>query len=322
MQRWRGHGRLSRSAGATTRRRGLALACGVLASLCAGPVAAEPVSYRTDVTASSQAAPVALYAEETGEGPPILLLHGLGESTFTWRKIVPALAQTHRVIALDLKGFGRSDKPLDQAYSADDQAALVAAFMESRGLKGVVLIGHSFGGTVALRAALVPSVQEAGRIRRLVIISAPALPRSVAPSLDLIEIPAVPDAFAAALPAEMMARLLLREALGGTNDIPEEDIKGYAAPYNDTGARHAFLATARSIVSETGDEIAARYRTISLPTLIIWCRKDEVVPLRAGKRLTRTIPNSRIAVLERCHHLPQDERPMALVELIRDFAGN
>jgi pimeloyl-ACP methyl ester carboxylesterase len=87
-------------------------------------------------------------------------------------------------------------------------------------------------------------------------------------------------------------------------------------------AKHAFLVTARSIVAETGDEISARYRTISQPTLVIWCRKDQVVPLRAGKRLRRTLPNARIAVLESCHHLPQDERPAALVELIRGFAGN
>jgi pimeloyl-ACP methyl ester carboxylesterase len=165
-------------------------------------------------------------------------------------------------------------------------------------------------------------VREARRIRRLVIISAPALPGSVASHLRVVDIPAVPEALAAALPPEMMAELLLREALGGASNIPDEDIKGYAAPYYEAAAKHAFLVTARSIVSEAGDEIAARYRTISEPTLVVWCRRDQVVPLRAGKRLTRTLPNSRIAVLERCHHLPQDERPMALVELIRDFAGN
>jgi pimeloyl-ACP methyl ester carboxylesterase len=272
--------------------------------------------------APAPAGPVSLYAEETGEGPPLLLLHGLGESTFTWRKIVPALAQTHRVIALDLKGFGQSDKPLGTAYSADDQAALVAAFMEARGLKGVVLIGHSFGGTVALRTALVPAVREAGRIRRLVVIGAPALPRSVAPSLDVIEIPAVPDALASVVPPEAMARLLLREALGGAADMPEEDIKGYAAPYHDDAAKNAFLATARSIVSESGDEIASHYRTIREPTLIVWCRKDPIVPLRAGKRLKRTLPGARIAILENCHHLPQEETPLALIELIRSAAGN
>jgi len=301
--------------------RWLWLALAVLAAVPARATQAYAQGYRTEV-AAPHGEPITLYAEETGEGPPMLLIHGLGESTFTWRKIAPALSATHRVIVLDLKGFGRSDKPLDQAYSADHQAALVAAFMEKRGLKDVVVVGHSFGGTVALRTALIPSVREAGRIRRLVIISAPALPGSVASHLRVVDIPAVPEALAAALPPEMMARLLLREARGGVSNIPDEDIKGYAAPYYEMAAKHAFLVTARSIVAETGEEISARYRTISQPTLVIWCRKDQVVPLRAGKRLRRTLPNARIAVLESCHHLPQDERPAALVELIRGFAGN
>jgi len=318
MQRFRGDDRLSMAG--EIGRRWLSLAFVVLTALPVRSAVGNPHSYRTEVPAAS--GPVALYAEETGDGPPLLLLHGLGESTFTWRKVVSGLAETHRVIALDLKGFGRSDKPLDQTYSADDQAALVAAFMEKRGLTGVVLVGHSFGGTVALRTALVPGVREAGRVRRLVIISAPALPGSVASHLDLVDIPAVPEALAAALPPEVMARLLLREARGGASNIPEEDIKGYAAPYYEVAAKHAFLVTARSIVSETGDEIARRYRTISEPSLIVWCRKDPIVPLRAGKRLTRTLPNARLTILESCHHLPQDERPDALIELIRSFAGN
>jgi pimeloyl-ACP methyl ester carboxylesterase len=320
MHRFIGDERLSMGAGEIGRR-WFVLAIILVAALSVRSAAAEPHSYRTEV-AAPHGEPLALYAEETGEGPPILLLHGLGESTFTWRKIVPALSEAHRVIALDLKGFGRSDKPRDQAYSADDQAALVAAFMEKRELEGVTLVGHSFGGTVALRTALVPGVRVANRIRRLIIISAPALPESVASYLNLVEIPALPDALTATLPPELMARMLLNEARGGAGPIPDDDVKGYAAPYYDIAAKHAFLVTARSIVSETGDAVASRYRGISEPTLIVWCRKDPIVPLRAGQRLKRTLPNARIAVLERCHHLPQDERPTALVGLIRSFAGN
>ena len=319
MQGGRGNGRLLTLAGVPWRR-ALRLAFALVGVMCAAPAAAAPHSYRTEV-ATTEAGPVSLYAEETGEGPPLLLLHGLGESTFTWRKVVPELASTYRVIALDLKGFGRSDKPLEQDYSADDQAKLVAVFMEKRGLRDVVLVGHSFGGTVALRTALVPSVREAGRIRRLVIISAPALPRSVASHLGIVEIPALPDALAAAIPPEMMARLLLSEARA-SNNISDEDVKGYAAPYYEVAAKHAFLVTARSIVSETGGEIASHYRSIDKPSLVIWCRKDPIVPLRSGKRLMRSLPNARMAVLEDCHHLPQDERPEALIELIRSFAGN
>jgi pimeloyl-ACP methyl ester carboxylesterase len=181
------------------------------------------------------------------------------------------------------------------------------------------LIGHSFGGTVALRTALVPEVRRSGRVNRLVVISAPALPDSVAPDLKVVQVPAVPETLLAPLPPEVLARMLLREARGGTGDIPEADVKGYAAPYYELAAKHAFLVTARSIVSEHGEDIARSYRTIKQPSLLVWCRNDTVVPLRTGRRLKRALPNARLAVLRGCHHLPQDERPEALASLLSSF---
>jgi len=265
--------------------------------------------------------PVTLHYEEQGEGPPLLLLHGLGESTFTWHDILPALAAGHRVIALDLKGFGRSDKPDDGAYSADDQAALVARFILERGLSDLTLIGHSFGGTVALRAALVESIAGKGRIRRIVAIGAPALPRAAARRLDLVMTPLIPDAVAAVVPAETAARFLLKEAMGGRTPS-EENVKGYAAPYEDRDAVRAFFATARSIINERDAEaVKARYRAIRQSVLLVWCRKDPIVPLRSGRQLAAALPHARLAILDGCHHLPQHERPKQLLKTLGPFLG-
>ena len=124
---------------------GLLLACFGVHS---GAAWAE-AGYRIALEVSGRPVTV-LYAEESGDGPPLILLHGLGGSLFTWRHVVATLARLHHVIALDLKGFGQSDKPFDEHYSAADQAALVSAFIRKRGLRGVILVGHSFGGVVAL----------------------------------------------------------------------------------------------------------------------------------------------------------------------------
>ncbi|WP_171946519.1 alpha/beta hydrolase [Hyphomicrobium sp. CS1GBMeth3] len=265
--------------------------------------------------------PVTLYYEEQGAGPPLLLLHGLGESIFTWREILPALTASHRVIALDLKGFGRSDKPDDRAYSADDQAALVAQFIVKQDLRDLTLVGHSFGGTVALRTALTDGIAGTARIRRIAVIGAPALPHTAASHLDLVMTPVVPDAMTGILPAKAMARLLLREAMGG-REPSERLVEGYAAPYRDEGAMRAFLATARSIVGERdADAVAARYRAVRQPVLIVWCREDPIVPLRSGKRLAAALPRDRLAILEGCHHLPQHERPRQLVRTLTRFLG-
>ncbi|MCC7252591.1 alpha/beta hydrolase [Hyphomicrobium sp.] len=285
------------------------------------PLAAEAPGNRITL-ALPDSPPVALYYEEYGSGPPLLLLHGLGESTFTWHEILPALAARHRVIALDLKGFGRSDKPDDDAYSADDQAALVARFILERDLRNVVVIGHSFGGTVALRTALAKGIAGTGRIRRIAVIGAPALPRATARYLDLVMAPLIPDAVATVLPADAAARFLLREAMGGR--VPSEHtVEGYAAPYRERGAIRAFFATARSIINEhDADAVAARYKGVKQPVLLVWCRKDPIVPLRAGRQLAAALPRARLAVIEGCHHLPQHERPKQLLKTLGPFLRN
>ncbi|AHB50422.1 hypothetical protein W911_16610 [Hyphomicrobium nitrativorans NL23] len=280
---------------------------------------AEAPGHRIELAVSGHA-PVTLYYEERGEGSPILLLHGLGESTFTWHEIAPRLAEGHRVIALDLKGFGRSDKPADEAYGADDQAALVAAFLLARDLDAVTLVGHSFGGTVALRTALAGGIRGTDRIRRIAVIGAPALPRSTARHLDLVKMPGLPDMVASTLSPELLARILLSEAMGGEAAVSDDMVEGYAAPYRDPDAMQSFLATARAIVKEEGAKaIVKRYRAIRQPVLVVWCRNDPIVPLRAGRRLAAALPSATLEILDRCHHLPQHERPDALLAELEKF---
>jgi pimeloyl-ACP methyl ester carboxylesterase len=263
--------------------------------------------------------PVGLYVEEQGEGEPVLLLHGLGESAFTWHQIAPGLAARRRVVALDLKGFGRSEKPDDGAYTADDQAAIVARFILDSGFDRVTLIGHSFGGTVAIRTALAEGIAGTQRIRRIAVIAAPALPHAAASRFELVNVPLIPDAVASAIAPEAMARLLLREAMGGRAPT-DADVEGYAAPYREEGAMRAFLSTARAIVAERDVKaVKKRYRTLRTPVLAVWCRKDPIVPLRAGRELVAALPNARLAVLEGCHHLPQHERPRQLLRHLGDF---
>jgi pimeloyl-ACP methyl ester carboxylesterase len=273
--------------------------------------------YRIALHAPGQPRAV-LYVEETGSGPPLLLLHGLGASTFTWRRIVPALARHHRVIALDMRGFGRSDKPFDQRYSAADQGALIAAFIRKRNLHGVILIGHSFGGTVALRTALAFE-HETGRISRLVIIDAPALPQDFGGGTSVLLTPALPYVAMALVPPEFMARILLRAVSAPGRSVPESDIRGYAAPYYDLGSRHAFIATAQAIVQSSRRGMGKAYRAISQPTLLVWCRRDRIVPLATGRRLRRLLPHARLKVLDGCNHLPQDEEPRTLLSTLSGF---
>ena len=289
------------------------IAC--LGMLCEN--ASARLAYRIAVSVPGQPRTL-LYAEEYGEGPTLVLLHGLGASTFTWRHVLPALARDHRVIAVDLKGFGRSDKPLDQRYSAADQAALVAAFIRKRALFDITLIGHSFGGTVALLTALKLD-HGPNRIDRLVVIDAPALKQNFPGVAEFIRTPGLPYAVMTATPPELIARLLLGYVRAPGRDASQADIQGYAEPFHDPGSRHAFIATARAILDANKSRMGAHYRTIQQPTLLVWCRSDRIVPLATGRRLKRLLPNAELAVLNRCNHLPQDEVPKALLATLHSF---
>ena len=282
--------------------------------------ATAPKSYRVEVSAPGQD-PTELHVEEAGHGPPVLLLHGLGGSTFAWRHIVPGLARTHTVYAIDLKGFGRSDKPLDDRYSAADQAALITAFLRQRDLRGVSLVGHSFGGTVALNTALALK-NERGRIAKLVVLDAPALQQDFSGEEELFRAPGLPNSVLMVTPPKLLAQLLLTVVSAPGREIPDGDVEGYAEPFRDEGTRHAFVATARAIFDANKPHMGKSYRAIRQPTLLIWCRRDRVVPLATGRRLAKQIPNARLQILNQCNHLPQDEVPDVLLSKLKAFLNH
>lgn len=271
-------------------------------------------TYRSEL-AVADSAPVRLYAEEWGEGPPVVLIHGLGMSTYTWRHIAPELSETRRVIAIDLKGFGRSDKPFDQDYSAHDQAKLVAAFLDHRHLNQVTLIGHSFGGEVALLTA----IEAKTRVARLVLIDAPALPQNFPEATLLVSAPLLPYGFLATTPPELVVRLALGLARAPGRPPPDEDIRAYAAPLYDLGARHALIQTAQGILANETKAWVKAYRRVDQPALLIWCRDDRVVPAATGRRLVRILPNASLTLLRGCNHIPQDERPTAVLSALQEF---
>src|SRR5262249_43701126 len=113
-------------------------------------------------------APVRLHYQDEGKGPLPVLIHGFGASSYPWRHLAPALARDHRVIAVDLKGFGQSDKPFDERYSVFDQADLLAQLIVDKNLHNLTLVGHSFGGGGALLLALQADPSLNGRISKLV----------------------------------------------------------------------------------------------------------------------------------------------------------
>jgi pimeloyl-ACP methyl ester carboxylesterase len=266
-------------------------------------------------------APVKLYYSEEGKGPPLLLIHGFGASTFTWRFVAPELAKDHRVIAVDLKGFGQSDKPFDGRYSVYDQAELLAQLIEDKDLRDLTLVGHSFGGGVALLLALEANQRLDGRITRLVLLDSIAYPQNIPVFFRLLDVPLVSQLGVRMVPPLVQTRVALQIAYFDDSKIDPEEVELYAAPLKTAAGKHAIIHSARQIVPEDIAELSERYQTIELPTLILWCDHDRIVPLEVGIKLRRTLTNSTLRLVEDCGHMPQEEQPASTLALIKGFIG-
>jgi len=281
--------------------------------------AIETGAYHVTVNAPGHP-PVRLYAEEAGDGEPLLLLHGLGASGYSFRKIAPKLSRHYRVISLDLKGHGRSEKPFDTSYSAHDQAVLVYWFLRQMGLKRVNLAGHSFGGQVALTLAVILRRYDRTRLKSLILLNAPLLPQQATPVIRALRKPVLPYVALTLIPKEVpIALALMTEAVGVKNMVTDEEIAMYSQPYADAGARHALIQTARQIVPPNADQLIAHYRHVHKPTLLIYCRQDQAVPLTTGRRMRRLLPKARLRILERCDHIPMEQRARATERAMHKF---
>jgi pimeloyl-ACP methyl ester carboxylesterase len=301
------------------------LVCSAVAGLasagCAG-VGPELLPQMDFATVDSGTGPVRLAYRESGQGEPVLLIHGFGANAYTWRRVEPKLASTHRVIAIDLKGFGQSEKPLDKRYSVFDQAQLIEAFMDQKRLSGVTIVGHSLGGGVALVLALQDIESKRGRIKRLALIDSVAYAQKIPVAFTVLRAPVIGPMSNFLIPKEFQARAALTIAYHDDTKFNDQDVAEYAAPLHEKGSQHAMIYSARQIMPENIDDLSSRYPSIDIPALVLWCDRDKVVRSHIGWRLHKDLPRSTFKVIHDCGHIPQEERPDETAEILAAFLNN
>jgi len=256
---------------------------------------------------------VRLRVLDTGEGPAVLLLHGFLDSSYTWRKLIPLLQDHYRVIALDLPGFGYSDKP-EEPFPFADYASVVLGVLDQLEIDRPFIVGNSMGGSVALRIA----IDFPDRVRGLVPID-PGTPRDEGEPfgpMNLLRMRFVGDFCVHAMGPWTFERVWNSMLTEGrrVSEIEMDEMYGLL---NTPGARRAALNQIREIRTNPVDWEATE--KISAPTLLIWGRQDELVPLRYGERLNDHIPNSRLVILDDTGHLPQWEAPDEVARLVDAF---
>jgi len=256
---------------------------------------------------------------EAGQGPPVILLHGFGACAYTWRFLAPALVADHRVLTIDLKGYGLSDKPVDGKYAVSDQADLVTEFIRTRDLHDLTIIGHSMGGGVTLMTYFQVREDEPKRIKKLVLIDSAGYPQKLPWFIRIARIPGLNVIGGRLLSPRFVTYLVLRKCYYHKDKITDEQIDTYAYYGSLPGAREAVMETAKQLVPDDFEALTARYQTIQAPVLIIWGADDQVVPLEVGKKFQRDLPNSEMVILPHCGHIPPEEEALKTTQSISTF---
>ena len=269
-----------------------------------------------------------------GEGrPPLLFVHGLGSSGYLeWRFNLPHFARTHRVVAPDLPGFGRTDKPRSVRYGVPYFARTIDRYLDAIGIRSAVVIGCSMGGRVALELAL----EFKHRVERLVVVNALGLGRpQVQFFYPLMMLPRVGEAAMSLaqtamnrLPPEVIRRWASRYAAADDLDRTMDDayLHQLREMFQSEGFAEAYLATVRSMARPAAlfglHDLGPRLHEIEVPVQIVWGADDPLFPLSHAHRAHAAIAGSRLAVIEGAGHTPQSDRPDEFNRVLTRFLAS
>jgi pimeloyl-ACP methyl ester carboxylesterase len=257
------------------------------------------------------------YLEYPGTGENVLLLHGFGSSTYTWEAVAPYLnKQGYHVWAVDMKGFGWSDKPKNETYDPISLADGVNRWMEAVGLTRVAFVGNSLGGAVGLLTLL----NHPDKVQRLVLIDAAAYPQKLPKIISLSRVSPLVSLLKV-FNGPWLIRWNLDEVFYDRDLVTKERVTAYFDRLRTENGLDAQVAVARTLNPDAFERFQKRIPEVNVPTLLIWGRDDRWVPLSIGQRFRKDIPGSVLVVLSRCGHIPQEERPEITARLVADFVA-
>ena len=253
--------------------------------------------------------------------PVVLLVHGIASRAQQWERVMAELGDSAHVVAPDLLGHGSSAKPRGD-YSLGAHANGLRDLLAALGHDTVTVVGHSLGGGIAMQFAY----QFPERVERLALIGAGGLGKEVTPLLRAATLPGA-ELVLPVLTAPWLRRGatslggLLARARVPLPEVVQEAVVGFSS-MGDPGARAAFVHTARSVVDPFGQRVDARDRlhvTAHLPLLVVWGRRDTVIPVAHGTALAEAVEGARLEVFEQSGHFPHLTEPHRLARLLAEW---
>jgi pimeloyl-ACP methyl ester carboxylesterase len=259
-----------------------------------------------------------------GDGPPVVLIHGMVNSSKHWEQVALRLADRYTVIAPDLLGHGDS-AAVRGDYSLGAHACSIRDLLTTIGIERATIVGHSLGGGIAMQFFY----QFPQRVERLALISSGGLGRDVSPMLRGAALPG------AATGIWLVANRRVRSAMdsagqrmrarGSRRGVYLQAVARAMRPLSEAAARQAFLQTLRSVIDVRGQHVSAvdrLYLLGELPTLIVWGERDNTIPIEHGLAAHEQIPNSRFVSLPTAAHFPNLEDPEGLADALLDWLDN
>jgi len=257
---------------------------------------------------------------EGGEGPVLLLIHGMAGTAANWHSVLEPLALRHTVVAPDFPGHGES-APGGGDYSLGGLATILRDLLLTVGHERATLVGHSLGGGVAMQFAY----QFPEMVERLALVSSGGLGPDVSPILRAAALPGADLFISATAGVGRRAGSWLGRGMSALGVRPNADVaevaRGYAS-LADAERRKAFLATLRAVVGTEGQRVAALdrlYLADGLPVLIVWGDRDPIIPVEHGRQAHLALPQSRLEVMEGVGHVPQLQEPGRFIAVLERF---
>jgi pimeloyl-ACP methyl ester carboxylesterase len=258
-----------------------------------------------------------VHIEQAGEGDPVLLIHGFGASTYSWREVMPALAEKYRVVAIDLYGFGWTERPDDWSrYTRDGQVELILDVMDALDIERAHLVGHSYGGSISMALA----ADHPDRVRSMVLVDAAAVDypmnrRKWFAGVALFNFIYVRGlALRAGTVERVMGQAYYDDSLA-TNEL----VGAYLERLRVEGAAHGFRGLTRPLPADQRPRDDIRYEDLDVPTLVLWGAQDQLITIEVGRYHTSLFPNARFVAIEGAGHSPMEEKPAEFVQLVTAF---
>jgi pimeloyl-ACP methyl ester carboxylesterase len=263
---------------------------------------------------------VKTYVADAGDGPPVLLIHGYGDTADGWRRVVPGLLRDHRVVALDMPPFGRSEEP-PKGKLLDFYSEFFPTFLDEVELDGATVIAHSLGGAVALRLA----IENPERVNRLGLVAPAGLGNAppwwwhalTARALWQGAL-AIPSPFTTPLVRQGLKSFLSLRLFADPNRLGRE-IRHLVDMHGTRQDLGKLLAAGHACIDSYTGRLLEESAKLEIPLWMLWGRQDGLVPSMHARAFARAHPDAKVHVLDDCGHYPHIELPQRFNSLLRKW---